>query len=248
MEITRRGFEALRCGIGTAALISLGFEASAIAAGEVLRIGSATETTTVCPYCSVGCSAIVSVENGKVVAMEGLADSPVNRGTLCSKGQSILQTSTSEWRLKKVRVREPNANDWKEISWEEALDDIARLIKETRDAKLREGRQGRCHRQPHQGHRPPGRRGPGQRGTGPHHQVRPVARHRLRRAPGSNMTLLHGPRSGGHIRTGRHDQPLGRPAQRRRFHGLRFQSHRESPLRLEVGWKKPATSEEPSSS
>jgi formate dehydrogenase major subunit len=137
MEITRRGFLKLSgAGIGTAALISLGFEASAIAAGEVLRIGSATESTTVCPFCSVGCSAIVSIVNGKVVAMEGLADSPVNRGSLCSKGQAILQTSTSDWRLKKVRVREPNASDWKEISWEEALDDIARLIKETRDASF----------------------------------------------------------------------------------------------------------------
>jgi formate dehydrogenase major subunit len=135
MEITRRGFLKLSgAGIGSVALISLGFEASAIAAGEVLRIGSATETTTVCPYCSVGCSAIVSVENGKVVAMEGLADSPINRGSLCSKGQAILQTSTSEWRLQKVRVREPYASDWKEVSWEAALDDIAGLIKDTRDA------------------------------------------------------------------------------------------------------------------
>ncbi len=135
MEITRRGFLKLSgVGMGSVALISLGFEVSAIAAGEELRTGSATETTTICPFCSVGCSAIVSVIDGKVVAMEGLADSPVNRGTLCSKGQSILQTSTSEWRLKKVRVREPNASDWKEISWEEALDDIARLFKETRDA------------------------------------------------------------------------------------------------------------------
>ncbi len=137
MEITRRGFLKLSgAGIGSVALISLGFEASAIAAGETLRISSATETTTVCPYCGVGCSAIVSVQDGKVVAMEGLADSTINRGSLCSKGQAILQTSTSEWRLKKVRVREPNATEWKEISWEEALDDIAKLIKETRDANF----------------------------------------------------------------------------------------------------------------
>lgn len=137
MEITRRGFLKLSgVGVGSAALISLGFEVSAVAAGEELRIGSATETTTVCPYCGVGCSAIVSVVDGKVVAMEGLSDSPVNRGSLCSKGQAILQTSTSEWRLQKVRVREPYASEWKEISWEEALDDIARLIKETRDANF----------------------------------------------------------------------------------------------------------------
>ncbi len=137
MEITRRGFLKFSgAGIGTAALVSLGFETSAVAAGEALRISSATETTTVCPYCGVGCSAIVSVENGKVVAMEGLADSPINRGSLCSKGQAILQTSTSEWRLKKVRVREPYGTEWKETTWEAALDDIAKLIKETRDANF----------------------------------------------------------------------------------------------------------------
>jgi formate dehydrogenase major subunit len=135
MELTRRGFlKVSGAGIGTIALARLGFNISAYAAGEELRIRTATETTTVCPYCSVGCSAIVSVIDGKPVALEGLPDSPINRGSLCSKGQAILQVSTSDRRLKKVRVREPKSEEWKEISWEKALDEIAQLIKETRDS------------------------------------------------------------------------------------------------------------------
>ncbi len=138
MELTRRGFLKLSgAGIGTAALVSMGFNISAYAAGMELRTSTATETTTVCPYCSVGCSAIVSVIDGKPVAIEGLPDSPVNRGSLCSKGQAILQVSTSDRRLNKVRVREPNSEEWKEISWEKALDEIAELIKETRDANFK---------------------------------------------------------------------------------------------------------------
>lgn len=135
MDITRRDFLKFSgAGVGTAALLHLGFSPSAVASNETLRIHTATETTTVCSYCAVGCSAIVSVVDGKIVALEGLPDSTINRGTLCPKGQALPQLSNSEWRLKKVRVREPNASDWSEVSWDEALDDIARLIKETRDA------------------------------------------------------------------------------------------------------------------
>ncbi len=135
MELTRRGFLKLSgAGIGVAALAQLGFTAPAYAAGEELRIREAKETTTVCPYCSVGCSAIVSVQDGKVVNIEGLPDSPINRASLCSKGQSIFQVANNERRLKKVLYRAPGATDWEEKTWEEAIPRIARLIKDTRDA------------------------------------------------------------------------------------------------------------------
>ena len=135
MEVTRRGFLKLSgVGAGTAALMALGFEVSAVASAEELRIREAVETTTVCPYCSVGCSAIVSVVDGKVVALEGLSDSPINRGSLCSKGQSIYQVANNDRRLTKVRYRAPGATDWEEKTWEEAIPRIARLIKDTRDA------------------------------------------------------------------------------------------------------------------
>ena len=135
MELSRRSFLKLSgAGAGIAALSQLGFPAPAFAAGEELRIREAKETTTVCPYCSVGCSAIVSVQDGKVVGLEGLPDSPINRASLCSKGQSIFQVANNDRRLGKVLYRAPGATDWEEKSWEDAIPAIARLIKDTRDA------------------------------------------------------------------------------------------------------------------
>ncbi|MGQ9476824.1 MAG: twin-arginine translocation signal domain-containing protein [Actinomycetota bacterium] len=135
MELTRRSFLKLSgAGIGVVALAQLGFSTPAIAAAEELRIREAKETTTVCPYCSVGCSAIVSVQDGKVVNIEGLPDSPINRASLCSKGQAIFQVANNERRLTKVLYRAPGGTDWEEKSWEEAIPRIARLIKDTRDA------------------------------------------------------------------------------------------------------------------
>ncbi|MDI6874773.1 twin-arginine translocation signal domain-containing protein [Candidatus Solincola sp.] len=135
MELSRRSFLKLSgAGIGVTALAQLGFTTPAYAAGDELRIREARESTTVCPYCSVGCSAIVSVQDGKVVNIEGLPDSPINRGSLCSKGQSIIQVANNERRLKKVLYRAPGATDWEERTWEEAIPAIARLIKDTRDA------------------------------------------------------------------------------------------------------------------
>jgi formate dehydrogenase major subunit len=69
-----------------------------------------------------------------VVNIEGDPDHPINEGSLCSKGASILQLNRNERRLQKVLHREPGASDWKELSWGEAIPRIARLVKETRDA------------------------------------------------------------------------------------------------------------------
>jgi len=137
MELTRRSFLKLSgAGIGVTALAQLGFSTPAYAADEELRISEASESTTVCPYCSVGCSAIVSVQDGKVVGIEGLPDSPINRASLCSKGQSIFQVANNKRRLTKVLYRAPGATDWEEKTWDEAIPAIARLIKDTRDANF----------------------------------------------------------------------------------------------------------------
>jgi len=139
MELSRRGFLKLSgAGIGVTALAHLGFAVPAFAASEELRIREATESTTVCPYCSVGCSAIVSVMDGKVVGLEGLPDSPISRASLCSKGQSIYQVANNDRRLEKVLYRAPGGTDWEEKTWDEAIPRIARLIKDTRDATFEE--------------------------------------------------------------------------------------------------------------
>lgn len=99
-----------------------------------LRIKNAKVTTTICPYCSVGCSILVYSKDGKVINVEGDPESPINEGTLCPKGASLYQMANNPYRALKPLYRAPYSKEWQEVSWDWALDRIARLIKETRDA------------------------------------------------------------------------------------------------------------------
>ena len=87
----------------------------------------------------MGCGAIVAAQGDRVLNIEGDPDHPVNQGSLCSKGMALAQLNTvngkvNDRRLQKVKYRAPGAADWEEKSWEWTLDQIARRIKETRDA------------------------------------------------------------------------------------------------------------------
>jgi formate dehydrogenase major subunit len=137
MNITRRGF--LKISGGAVAAGSLGLDLAEVkASAATTKITSARETTTVCPYCSVGCSIIVHTQNGKVVNTEGDPDSPINQGSLCSKGMSVYQlTHVNPGRLTKPLYRAPKSNKWEEKSWEWMLDKIARTIKKTRDESFK---------------------------------------------------------------------------------------------------------------
>ncbi len=132
MKVSRRDF--LKLSGGTVVLGSLGVNLEpAKAYAQGLRIKDAKQTTTVCPYCSVGCGIIVHAKDGKVINTEGDPDHPINEGTLCSKGSSLMQIVNNEKRVLKPLYREPGADAWKEVEWDWALDKIARNIKDTRD-------------------------------------------------------------------------------------------------------------------
>ena len=68
-----------------------------------------------------------------IMYVEGDPDHPVNRGTLCPKGAGVLDMIHSPNRVKYPEVREPGSNEWKRISWDEAIERIAKLMKEDRD-------------------------------------------------------------------------------------------------------------------
>jgi formate dehydrogenase major subunit len=69
-----------------------------------------------------------------VVHVEGDPDHPINRGTLCPKGSSLYQDILNERRLVKPEVRRPGSDHWEPISWDDAISEIATLVKNTRDA------------------------------------------------------------------------------------------------------------------
>lgn len=132
MEVTRRDF--LKVSLSTVFLTALGIELERTKAyAAELRIKGAKETTTICPYCSVGCGIIVYTKEGKVINTEGDPDHPINEGALCPKGASLYQLANNPYRVTKPLYRAPYSAEWKEVSWDWALDTIARRVKETRD-------------------------------------------------------------------------------------------------------------------
>ena len=136
MDVSRRGF--LKISGAILATSGIGISLKPVSAyAQPLKIKYAKETTTVCPYCSVGCSIIVSSRDGKVVNTEGDPDSPINKGSLCSKGGSIYQMSVNKNRLDKPLYREPYGTEWKEVTWEWAIEKIAENVKKSRDKSFK---------------------------------------------------------------------------------------------------------------
>jgi formate dehydrogenase major subunit len=140
MEFSRRTF--LKGALaGGAGFSLLGFDLTpAVAQLKELKIARATETRSTCPYCAVGCGVLIYTIGDRaknvtpqVIHVEGDPDHPTNRGTLCPKGASLEQDILNARRLLKPQVRRPGATEWEDISWDNALDEIARWTKKTRD-------------------------------------------------------------------------------------------------------------------
>jgi formate dehydrogenase major subunit len=108
-----------------------------------LKTRGATATTTVCPFCGVGCGQVVSTRAGKVINIEGDPGHPISEGTLCSKGASAIQVVNNPRRLQKVLYRAPGGMAWEEKSWDWALERIAARVKETRDKTFQTSVDGR---------------------------------------------------------------------------------------------------------
>jgi formate dehydrogenase major subunit len=138
VEVTRRQFLQYSA-TGMLGVSPLGFDlVKATRVKQRLRIEGATVSHSVCPYCAVGCALLAYTKksgNGKVdlLHIEGDPDSPVNEGRLCPKGASSLQLALSKRRVPTPLLREPGATEWKQVSWDVALDRLARNIKASRD-------------------------------------------------------------------------------------------------------------------
>ncbi|MBW2335702.1 MAG: molybdopterin-dependent oxidoreductase [Deltaproteobacteria bacterium] len=88
-----------------------------------------------CRMCHGGCSALVHVNNSKVVKIKGDPEFPLNRGKLCVKGMASIDQLYNPNRLKHPlkRVGQRGEGKWKQISWDEALDAIVNKIQEIKE-------------------------------------------------------------------------------------------------------------------
>jgi formate dehydrogenase major subunit len=147
VDLIRRGFIKLTgAGLAASSLGALGFGSAGPALAAAVRpfkLAAASETRNTCTYCSVACGILIysmgdRAKNAKsnIIHIEGDPDHPVNRGTLCPKGSALLDIVHAPTRLKFPKYRAPGSNEFKEVSWDFALDRIAALMKQDRDANF----------------------------------------------------------------------------------------------------------------
>lgn len=146
MELSRRQFlRAGGVGIAGTTLGALGFgEAESAHAASIrpYKLAMTKEARTICPYCAVCCGMVAfsamnpQTKKLELTHIEGDSDNPVNRGTLCPKGAGAIDYVKSKVRVTQPMLRKAGANKFEPISWDAAMDKIAKAIKADRDANF----------------------------------------------------------------------------------------------------------------
>jgi formate dehydrogenase major subunit len=147
VQFSRRQFlKGTGAGVAGSAIGAFGFGGAEVAlaqAAQAFKLSKATETRNTCPYCSVSCGMILysrgdvkKGEKAEIFHIEGDVDNPVNRGTLCPKGAGVLDFIHSKQRVTRPMHRKPGADRFEPVSWDFAMERIAKLMKEDRDANF----------------------------------------------------------------------------------------------------------------
>ncbi len=87
-----------------------------------------TTVRTTCPYCGVGCQMNLQIKDEKIYRVEAPFDSAPNYGNLCVKGRFGLDFATHPRRLKKPLIRDGARGNFREASWNEALDFVSQRL------------------------------------------------------------------------------------------------------------------------
>ncbi len=83
---------------------------------------------TTCPYCGVGCQLYLHTKGQQIVKVTGVQDGSPNKGRLCVKGRFGYDFIYSKDRLTTPLIKEDG--EFREASWDEALDLVATKFKE----------------------------------------------------------------------------------------------------------------------
>ena len=76
------------------------------------------------------CGMLVDVEDGKLTSVKGDPDNPDSRGFLCIRGQASKEIIGNPNRLLHPLVRDSRNDDFRRATWDEALERIAKRIRE----------------------------------------------------------------------------------------------------------------------
>ena len=97
--------------------------------------GEATWYATTCRECPAGCGLLAKNREGRIVKVEGNPLHPVNKGSLCARGQASLHGLYNPDRIR-TPLKKKAKGGFEPISWEEA----ERLLLERMAPLLREGK------------------------------------------------------------------------------------------------------------
>ncbi|NOR51381.1 MAG: molybdopterin-dependent oxidoreductase, partial [Gammaproteobacteria bacterium] len=125
MTLTRRDFIKSNAIAATAAVAGVTVPGMSIAADDGIRWDKAA-----CRYCGTGCSVLLGVKDGRVVASQGDPDAPVNKGLNCIKGYFLPKILYGKDRLTQPLLRKKNGKydkngKFEAISWDEAFKTMA---------------------------------------------------------------------------------------------------------------------------
>jgi ferredoxin-nitrate reductase len=97
--------------------------------------GNATqrEVKTGCPYCGVGCGLVATVADGRLKAVRGDADHPVNTGRTCQKPLALPEASRSPDRAVTPRWRDNREGRFTPTGWDDVMARLAQRLTEIRD-------------------------------------------------------------------------------------------------------------------
>jgi molybdopterin-containing oxidoreductase family iron-sulfur binding subunit len=86
--------------------------------------GTATTYASTCTECPAGCGVHVKTREARAIKLEGNPSHPVNRGSLCARGQAALQGLYNPGRLKGPLARNPDGT-FSPVSWDDAIRRLA---------------------------------------------------------------------------------------------------------------------------
>ena len=120
-------------GLDAGPVVAGGF--ARLAAKEAAPDNEVRKIHTCCRACIANCGVIAHVRNGRVIKLEGDPADRMSKGSMCAKGlagiQALYHPNRNKYPMQ--RVGERGENKWKRISWDEAIDIIARKLMETRE-------------------------------------------------------------------------------------------------------------------
>ncbi len=128
MSMNRRDF--IKTNAVAAAAATAGISIPVVAQAAEATSTDVRWDKAACRFCGTGCSVLVGVQQGRIVATQGDPDAPVNRGLNCIKGYFLSKIMYGEDRLTQPLLRMKDGKfdkngDFKPVSWEQAFDVMA---------------------------------------------------------------------------------------------------------------------------